>query len=192
VFRELLSEGKEPPYYWTTGQTVVVTVKGQEARKEFLELVKNHPGMDVDELLVIHFLTRHREISARQAASISQRPLESARELLSRLAAQRGLLESGGGSGRGKYYRLSRTGYGQLLRSLDYYVDKRLGAQNAKARVLSALAERDLSNAEIREVTQMDRFQVIRLMDDLREEGLVALIGQKKGARWHLSGDQKK
>jgi len=192
VFRELLSEGKEPPYYATTGKTVIVAIKGQETRKEFLELVKNHPGIDVDELLVIHFLTRHREVSARQAAEMSQRPLESARELLSRLAAGRGLLESGGGSGRGKYYRLSRSGYEQLLRTLDYYVDKRLGTHNAKARVLSALAERDLSNAEVREITQMDRFQVIRLMDALREEGLVALTGQKKGARWHLSGDQKK
>lgn len=52
VFRDLLSEGKEPPYYVTTGQTVTVTVKGQEAKREFIELVRAHPDLSVDELLV--------------------------------------------------------------------------------------------------------------------------------------------
>jgi len=191
VFRELLGEGKEPPYYSTTGQTVTVVVKGQEARLEFLELVKSCPGIDVDELLVVHYLTRHREINADQTAKVCQRHVEGARELLSRLATRWGLLESGGGAGRGRYYRLSKKAYEQLVGALAYQLDRRLGMANAKARILTALGDGRLTNAEIREITQMNRYQVHRLMSDLRSEGLVELRGRRKGAGWHLRKAQK-
>lgn len=48
VFRELLIEGKEPPYYSTDVHVVVVTVKGQDARREFVEVVRAHPELGVD------------------------------------------------------------------------------------------------------------------------------------------------
>lgn len=186
VYRELLSEGKEPPSYVTTGQTVSVVVKGQEPRPEFLRLVHENPGLDVDDLLVLHYLSRHREVNSRQAGELCQRAHDRAGEHLARLVAHWGLLEAGGGSGRGRYYRLSRRAYEALGGTLSYYVDQRLGVENAKARVLSALRDRPLSNADIREITQMNRHQAVRLMDSLRDEGLVDVEGSKRGARWHL------
>jgi len=186
VYRELLSEGKEPPIYWSSSHAIRVTIKGQEARREFLELVYRYPGLDVDHMLVLHYLTRHREITARIAAEICQRSVEMAREILGQLVTQRGLLEPGGGSGRGRYYRLSRAAYEVLIGTLDYHVDRRLTAENAKARVLAALADRTLTNADIREITQLSRYQTVRLMASLREEGLVEIYGFRRGARWHL------
>jgi ATP-dependent DNA helicase RecG len=186
VFRELLSEGKEPPYYATTGQTVVVTVKGQDARREFLELVRAHPGLNVDDLLIIHFLTRHREITARQAAEICQRPLEGAREHLARLANQERLVESGGPAGKGRYYRLAPPAYDQLGQTLAYHVDSRLTRENVKARVLATLETRDLTNSQAREITQLGREAVKRLMASLRQEGRVHVVGGGRARRWHL------
>lgn len=49
---------------------------------KFPNLVHANPGIDVDQLLVIHFLTRHREIDARTASQICQWPIENAREIL--------------------------------------------------------------------------------------------------------------
>lgn len=186
VFRDLLSEGKEPPVYWASGQTVGVAVKGQETQREFLELVKRYTDLDVDHLLVLHRLTRHREITTRTASDICQRPMEGAQEILGGLVTHWKLLERGG-TGRGRYYRLSRAGYEALLGTLHYHVDRRLAGENAKARILSVLTERPLTNTDIREMTQMDRRQVIALMNELRAEGLVLVVGKGRGRRWILA-----
>lgn len=186
AFRDLLVEGKEPPYYHGTGQSVVVTIKAQDASRAFVELVQTHPDLTVDDLLVLHFLTRHREINMAQAAEICQRPPEAARELLARLANRDRLVEAGGTAGRGRYYRLTAGTYSALGTEPDYDRDARLSRENLKARVLTTLQRRDLSNAEIREITQLDRNQTKRLMDALRGEGLVDRIGDRRGARWTL------
>jgi ATP-dependent DNA helicase RecG len=183
VYRDLLSEGKEPPIYWSSGGAVRVAVKGQEARREFLDLVHRYPDLDVDHLLVIHYLTRHREVNARTAAEICQRPLQAGREILGQLVTQWALLEAAGG-GKGRYYRLSRTAYEILRQALAYHVDRRLSLENAKARVLGALSFGPLTNADIREITQMDRRQVITLMKSLESEGLVEVEKRGRGSRW--------
>jgi ATP-dependent DNA helicase RecG len=186
VYRELLSEGKEPPDYTTTGQTVTVTVFGQDARPAFIALSRAHPDLPVDGLLVIHYLTRHREISARQAAEVCQRSVANARDLLARLATRERLVELGGPPGRGRYYRLSLPAYTALGEALSYHVDSRLSQENLKGRILTALARGPLSNADIREITQLSRMQVTRLLWSLRDEGLVELRGSTKGGCWHL------
>ncbi len=187
AFRDLLAEGKEPPFYSATAQTVTVTVKGQSASPAFVRLVREHPDLAVDDLLVLHYLTRHREISARETARVCQRPLEGAREILSRLSSRERLVEAGGTAGRGRYYRLSRHACASLGEALAYHVDARLSRENAKGRVLAALRHGPLGNSEIREITQMSRFQTTRLMESLRREGLVRLEGERRGARWHLA-----
>jgi ATP-dependent DNA helicase RecG len=183
VFRDLLSEGKEPPIYWSAGQTVAVAIKGQAPRREFLELVKGHADLEVDHLLVLHHLTRHRELSARTAADICQRPVAVAREILSNMVTRWKLLETGG-TGKGRYYRLSHFAYESLLTALEYHVDRRLAAENAKARVLAVLADRPLTNTEVREITQLGRLQVVRLMKALEAEGLVRLEKRGRASRW--------
>ena len=186
VYRELLSEGKEPPVSWSSASAVRVTVIGQEARREFLELVKQHPDLDVDHLLLIHHLTRHREVTASAAAALCQRPVEVTREILGQLVTRWGLVEQGGGAGRGRYYRLSRRAYDLLVGTLQYHVDRRLSVENAKARVLAALAEGPLTNANVREITQLNRNQVFALMKSLEREGRVRPKGKGQGSRWNL------
>lgn len=70
-------------------------------------------------------------------------------------------------------------------------MDSRLTRENVKGRVLAALQRGPLSNAQIREITQMSRFQVGRLMDSVKQEGLVQLEGSRRGARWLLIGEHK-
>lgn len=184
VFRDLLREGKEPPSYWTSGHAVRVTVKGQEARPEFLKLVDQYPALDVDDLTVIHYLTRHREVTVARAAEICRRSMDDAREILARLANVWRLAEIGGSPGRGRYYRLSRVAYSMLVSLADYHLDRRLTTENAKARVLSALADGPLTNSEIREITQMGRLQAFRLMKRLEAERLTRLEKKGRASKW--------
>ncbi|MBI5525932.1 MAG: putative DNA binding domain-containing protein [Deltaproteobacteria bacterium] len=183
VYRELLGEGKEPPSYWAAAGSVRVTVRGQEAKREFLELVRQYPDLDVDHLLIVHYLTRHREITAKTMAAMCQRQIEDAREILAHLSTRYRLVERGG-TGAGRYYRLSRATYELLVPGLGYHVDRRLSFENAKARVLSALEDGPLSNAGAREVTQLSRTQCMRLLSTLRKEGIVVLEGTRRGSRW--------
>lgn len=186
VFRDFLSEGKEPPYYWAPGATVVVTVKGQDTQSAFANLVLQHPDLTVDELLVLQHLIRHREISARQAAEICQRPIEGARESLARLANRERLVESGGPAGKGRYYRLTQGAYAELGLALAYHVDSRLAQENLKGRILTALKQGPLSNADIREITQLGRTQAWHLMKKLEAERSVRAARLGRFSRWHL------
>ena len=186
AFLDLLSEGKEPPVYSTSGQSITVTVRGQEASPAFVALVRRHPDLNVDDLLVLHYLTRNREIDTAETARICQRPLDTARELLARLATRDRLLEPGGTAGRGRYHRLSRQACEELGDTLAYHRDSRLSLENAKGRVLDALQHGALSNAQIREITQMSRRQVTTLMQSLREGKLVKKDGERRGSRWLL------
>ena len=52
--------------------------------------------------------------------------------------------------------------------------------------MLEALKSRPLSNADVREITQLARQQAARLMASLREEGRVELTGARRGSRWVL------
>ncbi len=185
AFREFLQEGKEPPLYVVDPGHVRVVAKGQEVRREFLEFLRQHEGLNVDHLLVIHYLTRHREITTPVAARICQRHQGEAHEFLDAMLHQHGILETGG-RGKGAYYRLSRSAYTALLGALQYHLDRRLLDENAKARVLAVLARQPLGNKELREITQMSRYQVVRLMDSLRTEGRVRVDGKGSKRRWVL------
>jgi ATP-dependent DNA helicase RecG len=143
----------------------------------------------VDHLLVLQHLLRHPEIDTTTASRVCQQSQDEAREILSRMERSLGYLDRGGG-GRGTYWTLRAAQHRRIAAPVDPERDRRLDWEAAKTRVLSILkqsAERGgpgLSNADIRQVTYLDRGQVKRLMDELRTEGGVRLSGSGRGARW--------
>lgn len=100
-----------------------------------------------------------------------------------------GYLERGG-TGQGTYWMLVGDLYRQLSAPGSPERDRRIEWETAKTRVVSVLKQRamrgepGLSNAEIRTITRLDRGQVKRLMGQLRDEGQVSSVGQKRGATW--------
>ena len=73
--------------------------------------------------------------------------------------------------------------------------DRRIDWEAAKTRCLSVLRQRaergeaGLSNAEIRQFTRLDRYQVVRLMKELqREDPAVVREGVGKGSRYRYRG----
>ena len=186
AYRDLLREGKEPPAYVSFGHSVRVTIKGGEPREDFLKLAKEHDDLGVDDLLILHYLMRHREITVRAAAGICQLSQELGHERLTKLVAGPKLLEIRKGDG-GTYFRLSRHGNDLLMSSLQYSMDKRISMENSRARILAALKERPLRNRDVREITQLDRNRSLELMKSLMREGLVALEGKTRTSLWRRS-----
>jgi ATP-dependent DNA helicase RecG len=119
------------------------------------------------------------------AGYITQRGTEQAKELLSGLMKNFDLIEPIGG-GRGRYYTLSRYAYGLLQDSLRYERQQHLDKEAVKIRILSVLKDRDLTNAEVRQITGMDRRQLNAIIKEMASEG-VKIIGHGRGAKYTIN-----
>lgn len=189
IYKSLLEEGKEPPQYREIGEFVELSLMASTIIPEFRNFIVslNMRGLnlDVDHLIILNYLLRHREIDTFTAGQICQRNIDNIREVLSHMENSLRLIQSGGTVKR-KYYSLTREMYALLEKGIDYDRDKRLDKESIKIRILSILKERNLNNHEIRQMTGMSRYQVIRLMKELEEEG-VMLENKGKHSFYYLN-----
>ena len=193
IFAALLEEGHEPPQYEQTGQAVRLTLfagpRSAGLRDHVRSLAAQGVRLDVDHLLVLHYLLRHREITAEQAGEVTQRPARVAAETLAEMSHILRLLEQVG-RGRGRYFRLGADLYERLGIGAERAADAGPGDPEAEAAVLRALADGDLTNRDVREITGLDRSGVVRLIHRLKVRG-VAIRGKGRAARYHLGeGDR--
>jgi ATP-dependent DNA helicase RecG len=201
MFRGMLIEGKEPPNIDEQGDSVKVSLKGGEMSASFRAFVEREiasgRGLTVDHLLILRYLLSTREIDTKTAAQLIQRTENEARNILHTMEHERGYLEHGG-SGRSYYWSLVPA----LHRDLDLtghpYGDRRIEWDAAKTRILSVLQQKQgrtdkfLKNAEARQITHLNRFQVTRLMNELMEENpSVKKDGKNRGAQYFYSDDSE-
>lgn len=179
MYQALLIEGKEPPEILDEGEAVRVIFRASDLSVPFRLFVAQEADkgriLSVEELLTLQYLLRHPEIDTITAARITQQTESDAKETLSRMELDLGYLERGG-TGRGTYWRLRADLHRRLSAPGHPERDRRIDWEAAKTRVLSILKQRadrgesGLSNAEIRQITHLDRNQVVRLMRELRQE----------------------
>lgn len=200
MFTALLIEGKDPPILEDQGEAVKVTFLAGELSAPFRTFVaeESRDGrlLSVDHLLVLRYLLRHPELDTETTAHLCQRQESDARELLSEMERSFGYLERGG-TGRGTYWTLRPDLYHRLSAPGHPERDRRIDWEAAKTRVLSILKQRverrekGLSNAEIRQITRLDRNQVVRLMQQIREEDAnVREPGRGKYARYEYATNE--
>lgn len=193
--KSLLSEGKEPPQYREIGKSVELIINASNVSVKFLNLLnnikKNNHILDVDHLIILNYLMKHREINLSEASRITQRGIEQARDVLSYMENQIEVIESNGNT-RNKKYMMSYKAYDLLGESTKYYRDRDLDDMSAKAIILSTLKDRDkLTNSEIRQITSFNSKKVIRLMKELEREG-VKLTGKGRGSYYYLDNKNSK
>ncbi len=188
IYKSLLEEGKEPPQYREIGEFVELSLMASTIIPEFRNfmMVLNSKGMDldIDHLIILNYLLKHREIDTYVAGQICQRNIDNIREVLSHMENNLRLIQSGG-TVKKRYYSLTREMYALLQKGVDYDRDRRLDKESVKMRILSILKERNLSNHEVRQMTGLGRYQVIRLMKELEEEN-VKLENKGKHSFYYL------
>lgn len=188
IFKNLLMEGKEPPEYYEDGETIKVIFPASELTTGFRNMIayltdKGHDP-NVDYLLIIHYLMRHRRMMLQEAQEICyQRPEKVMDEIMTEL--ERIEVVKSIGKGRGRFFELTMTAHKMLVEGISYERDKTLDIEAIKIRVLSLLKERPLTNKEISLIGDLTRNQVFKLMSDLRKERQVESKGHGKSAKWY-------
>ena len=179
MFAGFLIEGREPPAVLEQGEAVRVVFNASEMSPAFRSFVaqedKRGIHLSVDHLLLLQHLLRYPEMDTATAARVCQRQESEARDILSHMERDLTYLERGG-TGRGTYWMLRVDVHARLAAPGHPERDRRIDWEAAKTRVLSVLKQRaergeaGLSNAEIRQITRLDRNQALGLMRELRDE----------------------
>ncbi len=195
MYSSLLMEGKEPPVICESGDSVMMTFFRREISPAFRFFVEEESqagrSLNVDSLLILQYLLKHREIDTTQASAICQHSEEQMREQLANME-QINYLERGGAK-RGTYWSLSHKLVVTLGNDGNGGHHSRIEWNVAKTSILNILTERarhnepGLSNAEIRQICHYDRNQVRRMVQELMMENpRVRMTGTTKSARYEM------
>ena len=189
IFRALLEEGKEPPIFEEAGDVVKLTFLGQKVDQGFQRMInellhRQGTAIDIDDLLLLHAFSRRRELQWNELKQVYPYDERRLHEKLARLEHGLGMIRRAG-TGRGTTYILSRKAVALIDQAAAYDISSKLDGEAIKVRILSLVAERPLTNKEVRMFTDLNRAQATSLLQALAQEGQVHLQGHGAGARWH-------
>ncbi len=179
MFSAFLLEGKRPPLIQEIGESVTVTfLKSalEPAFRQFMASVDGEP-LNVDQLLVLRRLWRQRSVDLVELiiqGQLNQALVEQALRSLS----ERGLVEPVSPETR-SYWRLSAAIRAEYAPPVD---EDPPTAQ--LGRLLRLHPQQGVAMATIIEETGMSRSTAKRLLEDLRAQHRVILIGKGPAARW--------
>lgn len=189
IYSSMLAEGKEAPIYEVLGENVELTLRGSVVVPSIRILVKqlSEKGVriEVDELIILNYLLRHREITAQTAAEICQRSVRRISETLNSMDVDNHILTTAG-KGKGRFYVLSKEIHNLLADDVQYSRNEQAEEAALKAQILTLLKEQTLSNQDIRQITGRTAQQVRKLMADMEKDGVV-LTGKGRGSKYTLN-----
>jgi ATP-dependent DNA helicase RecG len=137
-------------------------------------------GWRLGELIILHHLRRNDKISAKEASDILQRTQKEASETLSLME---GIFLERIGSGKGTYYQLTHATLSSIGEKEKYTRIKGL-SEDQKLQLLKNYVETNgrITNEEARNVCGVTRYQAVRLIQKLVQEGTIIQKGQGRGA----------
>lgn len=186
IYEEMLRLGKASPRY-----------EGDESHVRLSVFIRTHLPFarfvaeetragrkpDLDDLILLRGVTDRGSLDRWSAAEALQLSEEDAAERLVSLR-ERGYLTPQG-RGRGTAYRLQRR-FSDLLRgTAETDRDLPLEGEAVRLRIQAVLAERGrLTNTDIRRISGYSRREVLRLVVELRKQGVLELEGRGRGAHY--------
>ncbi|MDZ4722310.1 MAG: ATP-binding protein [candidate division Zixibacteria bacterium] len=183
IFESCIREGKALPDFTNTDEwQVSLTLRGQVQDGRFVRFLdsvtsETQISFDTRDLLILDLIHR--------AADIPQ-DLRPKLHQLSEL----GVIESVG-RGRGTRYLLSRRFHAELGERSAYTRRRGLDREANKELLFYHLrdhADSGCQMAELQEVLPaLSRAAIRRLLDELRRDGRVKLVGERRWARWYIA-----
>lgn len=184
MYRRLLSYGKLPPEYPDIDEAVEVILKNGTFDEEMVKFVgkkaREGHGWRIEELIILHYLRRNDNISAKEASTILQRSQKEASEILS---LREGVFLERVGTGRGTYYRLTHETLSSIGEKERYTRLKGLSEEQKLQLLKNHIGSNGLiTNKEARNVCGISRYQAVRLIQKLVRAGAIVQKGSGRGA----------
>jgi DNA-binding IclR family transcriptional regulator len=142
----------------------------------------------VFDLLILSYLRRHRELTAKDASDLCQQSPVAARRILDELRNRR--LVDRRGEGKGRTYVLGSLAYESLSLKGERPRDLGISETRLEGLLLEELERRKeegLTNREIREWSHHGRAQTTRILRGLVAKGRIVASGKRgRGSRYWL------
>jgi len=184
MYHYLLYMGKEPPIYNDESYEVTLTIYDNidEGFAEYLHKLEiDNKPLPLDEMIILSKLKSSDRIYTKEVSKILQRSIEESKNVLNRMYHKR-LLDRHGAT-RGTYYRLSNKMYREFGDSIGYIRNGDIEKRKQKELILQTLRERyRISNKEAQDLLALDKNQAYRILNELREEGMIVMKGRGRGA----------
>lgn len=188
VFQGQLRIGHGPPdFARSTPESVIVRVPAGPADREFAGYVeearRQGDWLELDELLVLHEVHRERIVTTARVAELVQCDPAAARGLMARLT-EKGLVERRG-RGRGREYHLSAALYRRFHEEPRYVRTRGYDRLQQEQMILTFIrAHGSIARREAAELCQVDSAVAARLLREMRDAGVLNLIGERRTARY--------
>lgn len=190
IFREMLSSGKPYPQYNVYNDAVSLTIYSSIDDVDFVKFIaqeqnKKQRMMPLAELMVLRYLTDNKRISMSEVQSLTQTSLDESRKTISNLTKD-GLIEL-----IGKEYMLTAKVYEAIKSDIEYTKDKVIQFVKAKNRILDYLEEEEaITNEKIRELCGFTKQQARAVIDKMRLEGILQLVGKGSASKYILASKE--
>lgn len=130
-------------------------------------------------------LTDNKRISMSEVQSLTQTSLDESRKTISNLTKD-GLIEL-----IGKEYMLTAKVYEAIKSDIEYTKDKVIQFVKAKNRILDYLEEEEaITNEKIRELCGFTKQQARAVIDKMRLEGILQLVGKGSASKYILASKE--
>lgn len=177
MYREMLRSGRDAPTIDDEGDRVVVTLLGQRADVRVARFARGLPddaGNDIDTLLVLNELCRHKTVTASTVAPVIQRDVDQAQRELRRLSAEPvSLVEPTAGTmnRRRPNYRLTSDVLAQLGSAVEYH---RTDPSAVERAVVDHVRDFGwVNNAMVQRTFDIDVYRASRLLSELVDRNLL-------------------
>lgn len=185
IFEEMLRNGKAIPRY-EADESFVRLVLHTPTHSGFACFVEQEQRagarLELEDLILLRTASEQGFVNRWSGAECLQRTEEEAAEFLTGLRT-RGYLEPVG-RGKGTAYRVP-AGMGKRLGAVKSIAGVTTDPVSVRHRILNELVSLGrLTNVEVRAMLGVSRLEAARIMQRLRDEGEVRLVGQGRGAHW--------
>jgi len=193
IYSALLIEGKSPPLIEDVGRSVRLTFQASRISPLFRAFVaeeaKNGVYLSADHLLILRHMIKHAEINIPVAARLCQRTEVKILDILAEMENAFGHIEAVGTGSKGLW-----TLRADVIARIVPVSTTQDNWDVLKARTLRSirraaiLGDKPLSNADVREITGLNRHRVRKLIHELQNEGQVAIHGRGRAAHYRYAG----
>ena len=182
IFKDMVSMGKPYPKYRSFNDAVSLTIFSAIDNTEFVKFIteiqdKNSKIMTLAEIMILRVLLDNRKEQLSVLADTVQKSLDETKKSCNELI-NNGLIEI-----VGKKYMLTAKVYEALKSDVEYTRDKTIQYIKAKNMILEYLQSNDkITSAKIQEMCGFTKQQARIVIDKMRNEALIILVGKGPAA----------